>query len=82
MAKNLKDLRLEAGLTLQQLADAIDAPVSGPGAWERGDYGPHPNRYPKLAQALKVTTEAVRLAVEATAAEKHAAAKEAAAAGK
>lgn len=70
MAKTLRDLRLEAGMTLEDLAKAIDGSMGSAAHWEMGNYGPGPRQYPKLAKALKVTTEDVRLAVEESQAER------------
>lgn len=64
MPKTLRDFRIEKGMTLEEVADALDCAVSGPGAWETGRYGPSPRKIPRLAKVYGVSTELVRLAVE------------------
>ena len=64
MCKTLRELRIEKGLTLAELAAALGCAVSGPGAWERGRYGPSPRQIPRLAVALGSTPEEARKATE------------------
>ena len=64
MSKTLRELRIEKGLTLAQLAAALGCAVSGPGSWERGRYGPSPRQIPRLALALSITPEEARKAAE------------------
>lgn len=79
MAKTLKDLRMEKGLTQDQLGKAIGGGGQLVSWWERGEGRPRPKFIPRLAEALGCTPEEARLAVEQsveqTAADKHAAAK-------
>lgn len=70
MNKTLKDLRLESGLTLVGLGKKIGSSAGSVGAWELGEYGPHPSRYPRLAKALQVSAETIRIAVECAKAER------------
>jgi transcriptional regulator with XRE-family HTH domain len=64
MSKTLRELRIEKGLTLAELAAALGCALSGPGAWERGRYGPSPKQIPRLAVALGITPEEARKATE------------------
>jgi transcriptional regulator with XRE-family HTH domain len=64
MFKTLRELRIEKGLTLAELAAALGCAVSGPGSWERGRYGPSPRQIPRLALALGITAEDARKAAE------------------
>jgi transcriptional regulator with XRE-family HTH domain len=64
MSKTLRELRLEKGMTLEQLADALGCALSGPGSWERGRYGPSPRQIPRIAVALGISAEDARKAAE------------------
>ena len=64
MSKTLRELRIEKGLTLAELAAALGCALSGPGSWERGRYGPSPKQIPRLAVALGITPEEARKAAE------------------
>jgi transcriptional regulator with XRE-family HTH domain len=64
MCKTLRELRIEKGLTLGELAAALGCALSGPGSWERGRYGPSPRQIPRLAAALGITPEEARKAAE------------------
>jgi transcriptional regulator with XRE-family HTH domain len=63
MTKSLRDLRLEKGLTLAQVAEALDTGITGPSSWELGRYGPHPRLIPKIAELYGITPEQARRAV-------------------
>jgi transcriptional regulator with XRE-family HTH domain len=60
--RSLKELRIDAGLTLVDLAAKLDCSVSGPGSWERGKYGPRAGQFPKLAAVLGVMPADIRRA--------------------
>jgi len=64
MSKTIRELRIEKGLTLGELAAALGCALSGPGSWERGRYGPSPKQIPRLAVALGITAEEARKAAE------------------
>ena len=66
MSKTLRELRLEKGLTLGEVASALGCAVSGPGSWERGRYGPSPRQIPRLATVLGITAEEARKAAESS----------------
>lgn len=63
MTKTLRDLRLDKGLTLSQVSEALGTGITGPGSWETGRYGPHPRMIPKLAELFGITPQQVREAV-------------------
>ena len=67
MLKTLRELRIEKGMTLADVAALLGCAVSGPGSWERGRYGPGPRQIPRLAAALGITPEDARKAVELSA---------------
>lgn len=52
----LQRLRERNGMTPTELADAILSTAQSVNGWERGEYKPNANTYPKLARALGVTT--------------------------
>ena len=55
----LKSLRMEKGLTQEQLADATELSIESISNMERGIFGPRFNNLEKIAAALNV--EVVRL---------------------
>ena len=73
MSKTLRELRIEKGLTLGELAAVLGCALSGPGSWKRGRYGPSPRQIPRLAVALGITPEEARMAAEASRRQAHAA---------
>jgi len=64
MSKTLRELRIEKGLTLGELATDLGCALSSPGSWERGRYGPSPKQIPRLAMSLGITPEDARKAAE------------------
>ena len=55
----LKSLRMEKGLTQEQLADATELSIESISNMERGIFGPRFNNLEKIAAALNI--EVVRL---------------------
>lgn len=74
MMKTLRDLRIEAGLTLAELAMGIGTGHGNISQWENGKATPSARFYPRLAKALGQTSETIRIAVEQSAAERTASA--------
>jgi DNA-binding XRE family transcriptional regulator len=64
--KNLKELRLEIGLTQHQLSQILDVRVKTVSDWERGVKQPHmpPARMLFLCKTLNCSLEELVLAVE------------------
>ena len=64
--KNLKELRLEIGLTQEKLAHILDVRVKTVSDWERGVKQPHmpPTKMLFLCQTLHCSLEELALAVE------------------
>ena len=54
-----KIARLEAGLTVQQIADQVGVTCSAVSAWERGVTSPNAKKIPKLAKTLKKSPLAI-----------------------
>lgn len=56
---NIHRMRLAAGLTQQQLADAIGVDKSSVSHWETGKGAPSLRHLPKVALTLRTTTDAL-----------------------
>ena len=56
-ASNIKKLRLEAGLTASQLAEAIGVTKNAIYNWEAGSHRPDLDTLPQLCDALMVTAD-------------------------
>lgn len=55
IGKKLREIRLEKGLTQVELAEKADMNTNYYAKIERGEVGPSPEAYEKIAKALKVT---------------------------
>ena len=64
MAKTLREIRLEKGLTVTEVARYLGIGHTGPSAWERGIHGPSPRHIPRLAVLLQTSAEEVRIAID------------------
>lgn len=53
----LRARRKAAGMTLQDMAEAMDCSINAVSCWERGDWLPTVDRLPKLAEVLGCTVD-------------------------
>ena len=58
-SKNIKQLRIKAGLSQQELAKLIGVPYQNIYRWENGIVSPSLKTVAKIAQALQVSTDAI-----------------------
>ena len=57
---NIKNLRLAAGLTQEQLAKKMKVDQSAVSRWEAGEYAPQKKCHKKLAKVLGCTVEELK----------------------
>jgi transcriptional regulator with XRE-family HTH domain len=64
MAKTLRQLAEDAGMGPNELADALGVNRSAVGFWMRGDTAPRSNKLRAIADALGVTVDTLREALQ------------------